>query len=356
MGFLSGFDFLADHTDRTDLSFSIAMRIMRFSFVIILSLLITGAFGQGEALISKLKIVETAPAGLLSSRSVVLFDSNLKIEELNKIQASFQQIGIDADFYLETGKVIAGIDTERAFSTYMTTREIKFLIFLTRSSEGYNFIVTEYSNTMQFVTKDAIAWKVSHRRLDDLLATIYRDAWLREKKQNFLINDIPEMDVVVPIINGRRSELFPIDLKIDKMAIPKMDDAAVQAEIDTLFKKLYPYPEKVAVAQIPADEKELTKQGFQYVLLYVKCNGRTAHEILGYDMNKTFATAYGSVTYPNGTPQVKTISADAPIYKIYIKHIRSGNVFLGTKWDADESLPQAIKNHIMGFRTELKLN
>jgi len=328
----------------------------RFVSATLLSLAFTSVFGQGERLVASLKVAETAPGELLSSKSAVLFNTNYKIEELNRIQGAFQQIGIDADFYLETEKVLAGIDTERAFSTYFTTREIKFLIILIKSTEGYSFYVTEFNNTMQFVTQGQNSWKVTHRKLDDMLARIYRDSWLREKKQNFLINDIPEMDVAVPIITGRRSELFPIDLKIDKMAVPKTPDAAVQAEVDTLFKKLYPYPEKFAVVQMPADEKDLVKQGFQYVLLYVKLNGQLAHEILGYDMNKTFATAYGSVTYPNGTPQVKTISAETPVYKFYIKHLRSGNVFLGTKWDADESLTQSLKNHLMGFRTELKLN
>lgn len=309
-----------------------------------------------DRLIQQLKISETAPADLLSTRSLVLFNNAYSPGELNTIQQAFQQIGIDADFYVDADKVLSGFDPERAYSAYFTTREIRFLILLTKSNEGYNFYATEYNNTMQFVTPQQLAWKMTDRKLEDLLKRIYRDSWLREKKQNFLINDIPEMEIVVPIISGRRSELFPIDLKIDQLAIPKEADASIQAEIDTVFKKIYPYPEKYKVVQMPPDEKDLTKQGFQYVLLYVKVSGKSARELLGYDMSKNVATAYGSVTYPNGTPQVKTISADAPVYKFYIKHIRSGNVFVGTKWDADETLSQSLRNHIMGFRTELKLN
>lgn len=309
-----------------------------------------------DRLVRQLKISETAPAELLSTRSLVLFNNSYSAAELNTIQQAFQQIGIDADFYVDADRVLAGTDTERAYSTYFTTREINFLILLTKSAEGYNFYATEYNNTMQFVTRQQLAWKMTDRKLDDLLSRIYRDSWLREKKQNFLINDIPEMDIVVPIVTGRRSELFPIDLRVDQIAIPREADAAIQAQIDTLFRKLYPYPEKYKVVQMPDDEKDLTKQGFQYVLLYLKVSGKVARELLGYDMTRNVATAYGSVTYPNGTPQVKTISADAPVYKFYIKHIRSGNVFLGTKWDADETLVQSLKNHLMGFRTELKLN
>jgi len=325
---------------------------------IIFFLTATVSFAQEQRLINLLKVAETAPAELLSSKSAVLFSNSIKVEELNRIQSKFQIIGIDADLYFDVEKVLAGIDTERAYSTYLTSREIKFLLFLTKGPDGYSFYATEYNNTIGFVTKDQYAWKVTDRRIDDLMAKIYRDSWLREKKQNFLINDIPEMDINVPIITGRRSELFPIDLKIDMMAVPKFEDSNIQSQVDTLFKKIYPYPEKFKVAQIPADEKELVKQGFQYALLFVKLNGKSAHEILGYDMVKTAATAYGSVSYPEGisTPQVKTISADLPVYKIYIKHLRSGNVFLGKNWDADEDLVQSIRNHIMGFRTELKLN
>lgn len=326
--------------------------------VLIVALLVSvRGFAQEQRLISQLKISETAPAELLSSRSAVLFSNAYKQDELNRVQAAFQQIGIDADLYFDVEKVLAGIDTERSYSAYLTTREIKFLIILTKGADGYSFYFTEYSNTIQFVAKDAIAWKMTDKKIDELMTRIYRDSWLREKKQNFLINDIPEMDITIPIITGRRSELFPIDLKIDMLAIPKFDDPNIQSQVDTLFKKMYPYPDKFKVATIPADEKELVKQGFQYALIYVKANGKSAHELLGYDMQKTAATAYGSVTYPGTTtPVVKAISADLPVYKFYIKHLRSGNVFLGTKWDADEDLFAAMRNHIMGFRTVLNLN
>ncbi|MEI9919306.1 MAG: hypothetical protein WDO14_10960 [Bacteroidota bacterium] len=324
--------------------------------IVFLMFIAAAAYGQEERLISVLKPAETAPESLLSSKSAVLFDNSYKPEELNKIQAAFQQIGIDADFYFDAGKVLAGIDTERAYATYFTTREVKFLLFLTKGADGFTFHATEFNKTMQFVTAGQIAWKVTDRRLEDMLSRIYRDSWLREKKQNFLINEIPEMDIVVPIITGTRAERYPIDLRIDKIAIQKVEDHSIQAEIDTLLKKYYPYPDKYQVVQVPADDKDLVKQGFQFVMLYVKVSGRAAHELLGYDMNKTFATAYGSQTFPNGTPQVKTISAETTIYKIYIKHLRSGNVFLGTKWDADEDLVQAMKNHLKQFRVELKLD
>lgn len=306
-------------------------------------------------LTSDLTLSESAPLELLSSRSVVLFRNNYTVDELTQIQKAFQQIGIDAVLYQDVEKVMSGLDPERSFATYFASREIKFIILLDKTDGTYSFLCTEFNNTPQFVKVGQPLWKESHPKLNELLASVYRDSWLRAKKQNFLINDIPETEVSVPIIAGRRSELFPIDLRTDNIAVPKVGDVTIQAEVDTLMKKLYPYPDKYKIVTMPADEKDLVKQGFQFVILYVKCNGRTARELLGYNMDAT-STAFGSVTFPNGSPQVKTISADVPIYKIYIKHIRSGNVFLGTKWDADQTLPQSLKNHLMGLRSELKLN
>ncbi len=87
---------------------------------------------------------------------------------------------------------------------------------------------------------------------------------------------------------------------------------------------------------------------------YVHCRGKTAKDLLGYDITRG-ESAYGSVTFPNGIPQVKTIPVETTVFKFYIKHIESGNTFLGTKWDADESQVQAMKNYIMAFKSEMKL-
>ena len=152
----------------------------KYGLLFFLAFTFTIGFCQEERLISVLKPAETAPESLLSSKSAVIFDNTYKTEELNRVQAAFQQIGIDADFYFDAEKLLAGIDTERAYSTYFITREVKFLLFLTKGTDGYTFHATEFNNTMQFVTAGQIAWKVTDRRLDDMLGRIYRDSWLRE--------------------------------------------------------------------------------------------------------------------------------------------------------------------------------
>lgn len=306
-------------------------------------------------LTNQLKIVDVALPDMLAKKCMVFYDPAFAMDELKSIQLGFQRIGIDAVGYFQGDKVVAGRDAIRAHADYLVTREISFLIFLSRSAGTFTFTITPFNGDMAFVTPDQPAWRRSSGKIDDLLITIYRDSWLTEKKKNFLINDSPEMEIPINIITGRRTELFPIDLKTDNMAIPKLADTTAASRMLSLLNEIYPYPTRLKITEDPAVEKDLRRQGFSFVLRYVYCRGKAARELLGYDVSKN-ESAYGSVTYPNGTPQLKTISVDVPVYKFYIKHIESGNVFLGTKWDADEDMLQALKNYIQGFKTEFKLN
>jgi hypothetical protein len=314
----------------------------------------TECFGQGQ--FKDLLFSDVAPDGLLSSRSIVLYDNGLGYDELAEAQGAFQQIGIDAVLYFDIDKVQAGTEPARAYAAYLVSREISFLVLMDKSPDGYTIIFTKFNNSATFVDKQQAAWRVSSARLHELMMTVYRDSWLTQKKANFLINDEPEMDINVPVITARRSELYPLDLKIDGLAIVKAGDPSVQSEVEGLLNSIYPFPGKYKfVDSIPENEKDLKRQGVQYVMHYVHCRGKTAKDLLGYDVTRG-ESAYGSLTFPNGVPQLKTIPVETPVYKFYIKHIESGNVFLGTKWDSDESQVQAMKNYIMAYKSEMKLN
>lgn len=314
-------------------------------------------FLSAQDMLSQLRFSATAPSDLLSTRSIVLYDYALTKDDLEEVQNAFQQIGIDAVAYFDMDKVTAGVDPAKVHTAYFVTREIRYLIFLRKPAGVYEFIATPFNNKSSLFNKEQSAWRVSDRILNDLLMTVYRDSWLVQKKKNLLINDEPELNFQINMIAGRRSELYPIDLKTDNVAFLKSDDAAVQAQVDDLLSTLYPYPEKYkAIDSIPSNEKDLRrKEGIQFLLMVVHCRGVSAKDLLGYDVSRK-ESAYGSVSYTNGTPQVKTIPVETPVYKFYIKHVESGNVFLGTKWDADESMVQALKNHIQGLRAEFKLN
>jgi hypothetical protein len=83
--------------------------------------------------------------------------------------------------------------------------------------------------------------------------------------------------------------------------------------------------------------------------------GKIAREILGYDPTQTgrsLATTY----FVDGVPQIKTILSEEPIYKFYMKSIEYGNIFLGNKWDADLTWQDALRNYILAYRADAKIN
>jgi hypothetical protein len=307
---------------------------------------------SGQSL-PRLQFTERAPDELLASRAAAFFTTDFSQAELAEIQRGFQQIGIDAVAYFERDKVLAGTDPARVYASYLTSREIKFLVLMEKNAGAYVITITPFNGKPTFCDDGQPAWRVEHARLNELLLSIYRDSWLTQKKQNFLINDVPEMPEGLQVIAGRRSEFYAIDLKVDNLAVPKTGHPEIDQQLEQFFATYYPY--KYKFVEPGYDERELRKAGFHYVLSFLRTRGKAARELLGYDMTKA-ETAYASVTYPNGATQIKTIAATAPVVKFYFKHIESGNVFLGNKWDADDTYLQALKNHLMGFRAELKLN
>jgi hypothetical protein len=331
------------------------MRVVYSALLTAFALVSTSVHAQ-QPLASSLQLVGGAPEGLLSSRAVVFYDQSVTFAELTELQEGFQQIGIDAVAYFDADKITAGIDPSRVYAAYLNSRQIKHIVLFSKHDQEYECLYTRYNSSSSFVSPQQPAWRVAHRQLRELIMTTYRDAWLTQKKENFLINDLPETKIVVPVISGRRSELYPLDLKTDNIAIVRNADPVLQAEVEALLNAVYPFPNKIKfIDNVPEVEKDLRKQGMQFIMHFVHCRGKTARELLGYDVTRG-ESAYGSLTFPNGTAQVKTIPVEAPIYKFYIKHVESGNVFLGKKWDADESLVQAMKNHIMVYKADQNLN
>ena len=322
--------------------------LLTFSFLVYTSYL----FGQGvDSFLTKLKPGATVPSDLLATRSVVLHDYTFEQQELETIQKSFQQTGIDAVAYYANDLILSGRDITPVLVDYLIGREIKYLIFLEKGVGFYSFTITPFNNKSDFIDAGQSAWRIKHNNLKEMLGFIYGTALNSQKKKNFLINDFPEPGIVPNIFKGRRSEYFSLDLKVDKLAVPKFENENMDKELEEFFKTVYQFEYKLT--DLATEEKELRKQSLMYVLCYIHTRDGAAKEILGYDMTKS-ESALASVTYPNGAMQLKTIPSETSVYKFYFRHIDSGNVYLGTKWDADVTWQEALRNYIKGFKGELK--
>lgn len=295
--------------------------------------------------------VQNVPADLLAKRSCVFYSSELTDAQLEIIQKWFQKTGIDAVAYLKTDLVFAGADVTEKITDFLNKREISFIIQIDKAKGEYTFLFTPFNGTHEFVNNGQPAWAETNTDLTASLQNIYRQAVTNQPIKNLLVNDFPEKNFPITIIEGRRSDFFAIDLKVDRLAVPWFKNPENDSILLTFFKENYPF--SYGTTDSGQDAKELRTKGFHYELCVIHTEGQIAREILGYPA--AAESAYTSVTYPNGEPRLKTIPSETPVYKFYFRHIESGNVFLGTKWDADITWSDALRNHIKGFKAELKI-
>jgi hypothetical protein len=304
-----------------------------------------------EELLSRLKAGTELPEKLLSSRSVVFYPHTMNMRELETGQEFFQRTGIDAVVYLQSDFLAAGRDPSVAVAEYLNAREISHILIFQKNN-GYGLYVAEYNHMATLFETDQNAWFKKEETLDALLQGLFRQANSSLQRENMLINEYPELAMPLNVFKGRRSEFFAIDLKVDPLAIPKFGNSEMDRELEEIMK-LYPYKYKLTDPGL--SEAQIRQGGSYYVLRFVYARDKAAQKLLGYDVTKS-QSAIVSVTYPDDKAHLKNIPANAMIYKFYFKHIDSGNIFLGTKWDADLTWQQALINQIKAFKAELRIN
>jgi hypothetical protein len=298
-----------------------------------------------------LKRTDVAPDGLLSSRAAVLFSVEYSEKELSDIQKGFQQIGIDAVVYVESERVLAGMDLKNAYTGNFIRRDIHFLIFMSKENQEFQFFFLPMGSRNNWTRAGQSAWFLHSNTLPQILTTVYRSIVSTQKRQSFLINDYPEQGVPLKFIADNRNETMVPNLRSFKIAVPKMGDASV--ELNQFLKEKFPM--NYEMTDDTVSEKDLIQKGYRYVLRYVHAGGALAKEMMGYDMSKS-ESALVTVTYNNGKLQLKTIPSQTLVYKFYLKDLEDRGLYFGTKWDADLTWQDALKNHLDAYRAAGRLN
>ena len=183
--------------------------------------------------------------------------------------------------------------------------------------------------------------------------------------ENLLIIDAPEYYRPTGIIRGRRFELFNTDLRIDRLAVPKFMDlplpegeaADATGGIEQLIElenqknlernsrlelQFAAYPYQYAIVPYEYDEKKLLTKGFQFVLMRVSSSENNVRRLLEYKSNGNS----GQSENADGT-------SERMVHKFYVKHINSGDIYLGEQWDAAEQWPDALYNHMSAIIEKL---
>lgn len=323
------------------------------------------------------------PKNIISSRTAVFVvcpygtSKNQKNWKELAVEAhkGFKKSGIDAVAYYHLDDIFSGNDASKAFAEDLKKREIKNLAILSNdpksTSSKYSIIITPFTGDHNFFAHNQSAWKEDDNELLKILDNLYRQISNGGfEKSNYLIIDQPEFFEDTRIHKGKRFEMFLSDLKLDKLAVPKfeIEETAkksegalnlqveekiakfkdqIEADNNKLVSILSTYPFQYEIVDGSRNEEQLRKAGFQYILVRLHASDHTIKDLLNYTVEKN--ASQGTLNYKKG---IRT----QPVYKYYIRHIYSGDIYLGNEWDAAPTWHEALENHIFNMRKELKVN
>lgn len=302
--------------------------------------------------LQQLQLNGTLPATLLNSRSVVLIRDANEANKGNeawkavaeKAHAHLKRIGVDAVAYYDWRNVNAGPDATTAFAQAFRQRAIQNLLVLDRNSNGYTLTIAPMG-TEGIINKGADAWQQSNSELENIMAALHNGTGQASlKAENYLIIDQPEYFYTTDIKLNKRFFSYALDLKMDKLAVPSYEifQEGGDAELEDLKSVMQAYPYEWGVTKPGIDEKDLRlKEGYQYVLLYLHTSTANIRRFLNFGANNEIPLELQADESDNRS-----------VYKFYIRHLYTGDVYAGTHWDAAETWQEALQNHLRHLRKE----
>ena len=295
------------------------------------------------------------PSDLLHTKSVVFVDiigagrtpGPDWHEIAREIHPTFGDIGIDAVAYYSWQDANAGPDATRKLAKELNQRYIENIVYLAYNQESkeYTLLIAPFDTENPFVDRQKGAFQLVAgtpatltRQLDNLVRRSGME------KENFLVIDVPEFFVGAGnVIRGKRAEGFAQDLKLDKLAIPRFGTE----QDSTLARIMKPYPYEYAFVDPQRNEDDLRQEGFQFILLHLHTQEDNIREMLGYTDEPTDKKA--SSSSPKAPPSSRSV------YKFYVKHIYTGDVYVGDTWDASPSWRSALTNYLRYMREDMNI-
>lgn len=310
--------------------------------------------------LENLNVQTTFPEKLLKTRSVVLYTVTPKRKSpiirgdwqsvASKIQPTLKKSGIDAVLHYHLKDLLSGKEAYNSFLDYFDDRDIKNAVFVNEANNEYTITIAELQDRQYLLKSGQPAWQIKGSDLDNMLNNLYRaTANSGLMKENMLILETPEFGEMISPIKAKRNEFYDLNFSSEKLAVP------IEGDTSEIRKALANYPYKWGFVDTSIPEKDLRTQGYQYILYYVHAIGKSAKQILEYKTTEV-ETDYISEMMVDGKLSVESNNVRTPVYKYYIKHIYSGNVFLGKRWDAASQKFHALENYISNLRNELVKN
>ena len=364
--------------------------------VILLTYVGLPAFSQDEEInvagLVFLKYQSSLPDKILSTKTVVLVSSpNREGESIpedwqplaEQAHPVLAEAGIDPVAYYFYDDVYSGKETRAAFAESWKKRGIAHILLIVKSELNSNkknirylLLATAFNGDPSLMTEGQQAWKSNGKNFKKVLEKLSRAAY-KQTSTNLLVSEVPEYFNDVKIIKGQRVESYYTDLKLGKLAVPKfatsnlpgkrpgglvnnivqnrLDQAEQQANEfnNQLASIMQGYKFEHGLVEEYTSDKDLMIAGYNYVIRSIRTSGIGVKKLLNYHVDEE-EEYYITVKLVNNKPTMRYIPIRAPIYKYYIKNIKTGNVYLGKNWDADETWQESLKNVLYNIGLELK--
>lgn len=332
------------------------------------------------------------PQDLLSEKTAVLVDDRLPSphgelgwQGLSKeAHKTFHRLGIDAVAYYDLNLILAGTPVARSFAEEIKNRGIKYALILQRSlatsqDTSYTLTLGEISEQDLFFEAGQQAFQLQNNRLGNLMQSMVRAVSSSGiERTNFLVLERPEFFKKTNIFSARRFENYNPDLKMDRLAVPLFEEREVPAKIpsnmsrqdassfvDRENQKIIAANEKLrlVMSQYPfgsgpvsqeQTETVMRRDGYLFLLQNIHGNAAAVSDILQYNFESD-ERLFTSTTIVGSDTVTKTLPLNEVVYKFYVKHLPTGEVFLGSHWDADTTWETALENFINNLKFALKV-
>lgn len=302
------------------------------------------------------------PPNLLKERSVLVIsarannkgqlDPARSREWAEVLQKMFAERGVDVVACFDRLTLLAGREPWAAFESLLLDREVRHLLWLQELPNGsFRLSMAELPAEAPLLRSSVEAYSREQPDVESLAADVRREIIrANPERENFMVLETPEFFDDVPMITKGRYESFPLDLRTDKIAIRWPDDMSEESKraFGLHLDSLYPYTFNFVSASLT--DKQVQDEGFQYVLDWVYAPGIALRRIFNYEITEGENSFVTFMTLGPNQTDIKKIHYHIPVYKFYMRHLITGDLYLGKDWDADVTWTESLKHFVYNYR------
>lgn len=269
------------------------------------------------------------PADIRNERTLVLVSAPAGTwqEVSARIHPIFVARSIDAVAYYQLEEVMAGPDAQKELLPLLEKRQFRQVAVLESTTDGKGeLFLTNFSADARLVDTEGTVWHHafgSWEALDASLKTAFENTSIAAS--NFLIPDFPEFFSAAGVPDDKRFERINPDIKLDNLAV-RAFSGTLEPQNPSLNILMQSYPFQWELVNAELSEDVIRRNGFQWILGYLRAPEANLKEILGYELN-------GS-------------EGSRMVYKFYFRQLYAQEIYLGASWDAHPDWQEALKNLI----------